>query len=146
MFDRISKFVASATFIINILLCGLYIGYSIRFKEDGFFISGGNGYESIAQYYIYICLFLLIFFLGKTIKYKILSNIVCIVTLGLTFFFYRFIYLQKSLFYNNGLPLSKLLKISTPLDWISFSLALVLLILQIIAIYLDYFSKKRQIT
>lgn len=136
MFRKICNIITVILCVINGFLAGSNRGYALHQTESlNFDIYGMSGYEFLSNNYIYISLFLLVFLVGGLVRNKILSNAVCISTLLLMFPPYWNIYLQKNLFLKNGLPVSKLLLDSIPIDLISFSLISFLLIYQVIMIF-----------
>lgn len=138
------NFIALFVFVINMFFIGFFrgIGVSNPFPQNW---SGGTNSEELMFSYIYINILIGVFFLGKFIKEKILSNILCIFALILTFYPYSHIYLQKSHFFNAELEVSQIYNHVWMLDWASFLLVLLLLAYQFITSFQSYFSKKRKI-
>ncbi len=139
MFRKIHIIVAVITFIINIFLIGLNRGYDIHFDEQGLY---NSGFELLTYCYIYISLLLLLFIVGKSIKKNSLSNIICFTSIFLLFYPYKWVYLQKQIFYSNNVPLDLIFKESIPLDVISILLIIILLTVQIITVFQSYFEWK----
>ena len=140
------KILLVVAFAINFFLAGQFLGYDIGLTDAiGFSISGQSGYELLAICYFDINFLLLIFYFGLLIKNRILSSAICLAALSLTFYFFRIIYLQKTLYYNNGVPVRKIVDNSIPLDLISFSIIVLFLVLQVINSTKYIFYKNRNV-
>ncbi len=129
---------------INVFLIGINLGFGYKATETiEFSVSSESGYEFLTRCYIGICFWLIVFIIGKLIKNEVTSQTICISSLILTIFLYRSVYLQKSLYFINPYPITKVFRESMPLDLISFSLVMILLIYQIITVFQHYFDWKR---
>ncbi len=136
---KTSKVIALILCSVNLFLAGLHRGFEIGHDESTkFFISGGSGYDLLANYYIYIFLLLVMFVIGQSMKKDVLSRVACFSTLILNIFLYRTIYLQKKIFIYNSDSFTKLLRDTIPLDLISFLVMITLLLFQIIMVFQHY--------
>lgn len=154
MLRKISLGLGLVAFIICLSLSfesyGFDTGYELA-KEKyenpagkiNFGINGPRTYEYLAEKYGLISWFLVIFLIGKSVEFKsnykyveakILSQILCFLSLGLTLFQIRRLLLAKS-FFETALwdePHNILLRKSVSFDWIILFIALILLAIQII--------------
>lgn len=137
MLKKISGIVALFAFSLNVYLAGLYRGFYIPLPRFELSESGFAG-----DFYFHISFFLLVFILGRLAKNRLLSNIICLSTLSLIIYQYKYIY-YKTLLSDEGGPFSLILRESIPLDLISFSLVLFLLIYQIITVFQNCLEWKR---
>lgn len=140
MLKKLKTIIIFITFNINIYLAGLNRGYDLHFIQQGLHSSG---FELLTHCYIYICLFMLIFIFGNYIDKKPLSNILCYSSLFLLFYPYKWIYLQKNLFYDDSASLDLIFKESFPIDIISLLLIVSLLVIQITTSFQNYIEWKR---
>lgn len=139
MLEKTSKFVALFAFSINLFLAGLDRGYDYHSRIYGLSGSGFAGSE-----YLYISFSLLVFIFGKLVKKRILSNIICLSALSFVIYQYKDIYLYKKLLSDAGEPLSLMFRESIPLDVLSFSLIVILLVVQAIAAFQSFLDRKHK--
>lgn len=133
--------VAFFAFCINVFLAGLDRGYDYHSRMYGL---SGSGFAG--DFYFYNGFFLLVYILSKTAKKRLLSNIICLAALSFTIYQYKNIYFYKKLLSDAGEPLSLMFRESIPLDVLSFTLVIVLLIAQLITVFQYYFEWKRNNT
>lgn len=126
MLRKYSKIIALIALAINIFLAGLTRGFEFHFYKFSFSDAQISGSE-----YFYISFFLLIFFIGTSVKKRLMSDIICLAALILAIYKYKFIYLFTTGLLNEPEPISLLFQESTPLNIISFLIILILLIYQI---------------
>lgn len=146
MLRKFSILIALVTCFINVLLAGLHRGYYLGSSETIGFRIIGDAYELLAGCYTYICVFLFVFFVGKLVKKKVISQIICLTSLILIIFPYWTLYLQKSFFFSDPDTITSVLREAILLDLISFSLVLILLVIQIITAFQNYFEWKHRNT
>ena len=139
---RFLNFVALIVFAINIFFIGFFRGCALATPLPSY-VYGETVSEGLIFSYIYINALIIIFFLIKMIKEQVITNILCIFVMLFTFYPYRHIYLQKSIFFNKELQIRQIYTDALLLDWIGFSLVLILLIFQIITAFQLYFDWKR---
>lgn len=133
MLEKTTKIVVFVACLINVFLLGLHLGFDLGLDENSSFtISGITGYQLLARCYIYICVLLLIFIVGKLIKKHTFSRFICLISLILIIFPYQTLYLQKRIYFNNPETVTNILLVAIPFDLIGFLLFLSLLIFQII--------------
>ncbi len=138
MLEKYSKIILILAIAINVYLVGLTRGFEFQYLKYGFSDPRISGAE-----YFYICFFLLIFLIGREVKKRFVSNIICLSALAIAAYKYKFIYLFTVGLLDEGEPISLMFRESIPLNLISFSVIILLLIYQIIVIIQDFYSKNR---
>ena len=141
MLNKFSKINVVIAFVINIFLAGMDRGFSFQFYQFRLSepqIAGSN--------YFYIIFFLIIYLLGEFIKRKIISFLVGVSALALIINQYKYIYWYAIDLSDEKEPFSLLFRETNPLNWISFSLVMILLIFQIVSILHHCFYKNQKIT
>ena len=144
MLMKFSMIIALLVSVTNFLLLGFYEGYNKGYKEavnlySKGFMSGGTIYNELGDIHFYLAFCIAIFIAGKLLKKKILSHIICFTSLFLTLFVYW--HWVVALVGNSELTfITNLKQTVSMLDWISFSLVIILLIIQIITAIQRYFD------
>jgi len=132
----------------NILLFGMHEGFELGYQElretcAVIHLSGGTAYEFLAKQYLYITFLFLIFLVAKLVKPRALSHFISIFALIWISYFYWQTYLQKRIYFGNSENFSRLIRESIPIDLLSFSLVLILSIIQVSSVIQCYFEWKR---
>lgn len=137
MLRKYSRIIVLFTLGINVFLVGLHRGFDISLSEFEF--SGPN----FGDIYFYTSFFLILFFFGELAKNRLVSNIICFFALFSLLYYYNRIYLYNTRTFEESRPINLFLRESMPLDVISFSLIMILLIFQLITAIWYYFEWKR---
>ncbi len=146
MTKKLTKIIALTIGFINILLHGYHLGFELGSSvNSGIYSTFGSGYQFLAKCYLYLFIFSLIFVVSNIIKKKLIFHIVSLSLLALMIFQYQKIYLQKSLFIENTNIFTKLIRETIIIDYTSLSLVLILIVLQFIIIYYDYFQPNQRL-
>lgn len=134
MLTKISITAAIIIICINIYLAGIYRGVFIDFNKYGIYSFDNYGvFSSITGIeFFFIAIFLLLFLISKIVSRRLISQLICLFMLLLTTFQYRQIYDFIVLSADEGDKYISLFNEAIPLNIISFSLIIILLILQII--------------
>ncbi len=125
---------------------GFDIGYQETIKiRQVISVGTGNAYGFLGDCYFYIIVLLLIFSVGKLIRLKSLSQIVCTTSLVWMTLIFQKIYVQKEVYFSQiNNTFGNLLVNAILLDFISFLLLVVLLLVQIITAFQQYYEQKTQ--
>lgn len=136
MIERLSKVIVFVACILLAFAHGLYAGFELGQKQNstGIYSTFGSGYQLLANTYFYIFLLLILYIVGLLLRTKVLAHFICIVTLLLTVFQFRVIYLQKIQIANSGDEFSKLMRDTVTFDWLIFLSVCLLFALQLTAI------------
>ncbi len=151
MFRKISIIIGIILCIIDISLMFIHNGFELEYnagmaKSSPVFTSGGTAYGWLAQVYFQLLVCYVFYLVGEYIKNKTLSGIICILALLLTFFPFRNLYLQKSVYFNDVESFSRLIRETIILDWLCVFLVLFLLIYQIIITFQYLFRESPETT
>lgn len=153
MYKKVSIIFALTVLVIDLFLSGQYLGFdkgyyeAIKTNSEISFSGGGiTNYTILFEHYAPIVWLLIVYLIGKSIKKELLSQIICFSTLGWIIYLYWQIYFIKTNLFTPSISFNDLIRDTIPLDWISFSLVLVLLIYQIIVAFQYYFGKNHKIT
>ena len=150
MYRKVSKILALIVLVINSSLSGQHLGfdrgYNVArkmFTEVNLSGGGLTVYTILFEHYAPIVWLSIFYLIGKSIKKEFLSQIICFSTLGWIVYLYWQIYFIKTNLFTPSISFNDLIRETIHLDWISFSLALILLIFQIISVFQLYFNWKR---
>lgn len=135
MSRRLTLITALNILLINGLLFGLHLGFAYGFVEYGSvtFLSE-TVYQFLARCYFANCFWLLVFVIGHLINRRFVSEIICFSSLIFVILSYRWVYLEKSHLFESPETITTVLRITYPLDLVSFVLVIFLLMVQIVCL------------
>jgi formate-dependent nitrite reductase membrane component NrfD len=133
MLESIIKAVVFLVILINISLSHLYLGYQIGSDETvPFWVSHADPAIFLARQHSSIFLLSLVLLIFEVIGKRAFWRYLSITLLVLISFLYKSVYLQKSLTLGEHSTLGNLIRDTFVIDWISFTLVLILVVLQLV--------------
>lgn len=126
IFKKISNTFGIFVLVFSIFFMGLFRGVDLASRPPSW-ISGASVSNGLLISYIWIGILLIIYLLAKTLKRRAVSDVLSILVLILTFIPFRYILLQKSVFFNEDLQISRIYLDFWPLDLISVAFVVGLL-------------------
>lgn len=129
IFKKVSNIFGVFVLILSIFFSGLFRGVDLASQPPNW-IDGASVSDGLLISYIWIGVLLIIYLLAKKLKRRAVSDVLSILVLILTFFPFRFILLQKSVFFNEELKISRIYLDFWPLDLISIVLVLGILLIE----------------
>ena len=142
MLRRISIIVGLIALVMSVFLFGVHYGFDQRglveaIGKVSFGAGGPRTYEELSRRYLLISCFLSFYLIGKIIKSKLISQIICISFLSFAIYQFWQIYDFYMMLINQFHDYDKtahfsLLRDSNFLVWLCFVMVLSLLVIQII--------------